>query len=55
MPFAPLHDLILRDARRRFEAGLHRVTTGACSRVLDKRDAQRTTTVLVSSEFGYIC
>lgn len=47
-----LHDLVLRDARRRLEAAFHRVPAGARSHVLDERDAQWTTAVLVAGEFG---
>lgn len=49
-----LHDLILRDSRRRFKVALHRVgVTGARVHVFDKGNTQGTTTVLVSREFGY--
>lgn len=44
----------MREASRRFEASLHRIAaTGVRVHVLDKGDTQRTTAVLVSSEFGY--
>ena len=49
-----LHDLVLRDACWGLEAGFHWITTGAGGHVLDKRDAQWTTAVLVAREFGCI-
>lgn len=46
-----LHDLILRDATRR---RVHSIALAWRSKVLDKRDPQRATTVLVASELGCI-
>lgn len=47
-----LHDLVLCDARRL--STLHHILRSAiCIEILDERDAQRTTTVLITGEFGY--
>lgn len=47
-----LHDLVLGDTASRLSAFHHVPGTTAGVQVLDEGDAQRTTTVLVTGEFG---
>lgn len=48
-----LHDLVLRDSASRIGA-VHGITLGSGVHVLDEGDAERTATVLIAGEFGWL-